>query len=62
MIWYNIQKNKGEYRVWKNAEVKNGIAFKSIFSGTKNACIKYCKDNNIKLGDKNDIRGTKETR
>ena len=49
MIYYTIEKTDNTYRVWKNTNINNGFAFKSIFTGTKQACVKYCQNNNIEV-------------
>lgn len=55
-IWYTIEKNSHGYTVWKNNEefYKNhgGCGSSNIYTGrTKQECIKYCKQNNIKIND-----------
>lgn len=62
MIYYTISKTKEGYRVWKNTSSRYGLAFKGIFTGTKSACIKYCKDNNIEVVKNVKFPGTTKTR
>ncbi len=50
-VYYTISKGKNGYIVWKNVEGEHSIGCKDKFHGTKDQCLKYCKENHIKISD-----------
>ena len=50
-VYYTISKGKNGYIVWKNVEGEHSIGCKDKFHGTKAQCLKYCKENHIKISD-----------
>ena len=51
MIIYTLEYSKRYklYNVWKNS-FNHGLAFHSLFKGSKQKCLEYIKKNNIKIG------------
>ena len=50
MKWYTIDQCHNEWVVYRNVQLGNGMAWRGIFRGTRTECIKWCEENQIKVG------------
>lgn len=51
-IYYTLEKNQDKWVIWKNVESERTFSCFNQFSGKKNNCKTYCRENNIKLRHK----------
>ena len=46
-IYYTLDRKDDHYVIWKNIETRTGCNLIFVYSGTRQECIDYAKENNI---------------